>query len=171
MTLQFFGDLQCKESRQVMLGALPFLIRHWVREGKLQIRFRSLETDTRKAGGSLEFGEQQAAALAAGRQGRLWSFIDIFYREQGPEGVGYVDDDFLSQIAGLVGVEMWRWERDRNPGAWGDRISADEELARAEKLKSTPSFLIGPTGGSARPLRHFALEDPGVFDEAVRALL
>jgi hypothetical protein len=46
VTLQFFGDLQCEDSRQVMLGALPFLIRHWVRAGKLQIRFRSYESDT-----------------------------------------------------------------------------------------------------------------------------
>jgi protein-disulfide isomerase len=171
VTLQFFGDLQCKQSRQVMLGALPFLIRHWVREGKLQIRFRSLETDTATAGGPPEFSAQQAAALAAGRQGRLWNFIDIFYREQGPEGVGYADDHFLGQIAVLAGVEMWRWERDRRPGAWGERLNADEGLARKEKLPSTPSFLIGPTGGSARPLRHFALEEPEVFDEAIRGLL
>src|ERR1700761_6899195 len=43
VTLQFFGDLQCRESRQVMLGALPILIRRWVRAGKLRIRFRSFE--------------------------------------------------------------------------------------------------------------------------------
>src|ERR1044071_3680013 len=73
VTLQFFGDLQCKMSRQVMLGALPFLIRHWVRSGKLQIRFRSKETDTKGAGGWFEFREQQAAALAAGREGKLWN--------------------------------------------------------------------------------------------------
>jgi protein-disulfide isomerase len=28
VTILFFGDLQCKESRQVMLGPLPTLIRH-----------------------------------------------------------------------------------------------------------------------------------------------
>lgn len=171
VTLQFFGDLQCKESRQVMLGALPFLIRRWVRSGKLQVRFRSTETDTKEAGGVLEFREQQAAALAAGRQGKLWNFIDVFYREQGPEGVGYVDEAFLDQIATQAGVEMPRWEEDREPVPWYDRIDADERLAKATALRSTPSFLIGPTGGAARPLRHFALEEPGVFDEAITGLL
>lgn len=169
--LQFFGDLQCKQSRQVMLGALPFLIRHWVRSGKLQIRFRSTETDTKRAGGWFEFREQQAAALAAGRQGKLWNFIDVFYREQGPEFTGYVDEAFLNQIATQAGVEISRWEEDRDPEIWFRPLNADERLGRAAKMGSTPSFLIGRTGGVARPLRHYALEESKVFDEAIRELL
>lgn len=171
VTLQFFGDLQCKMSRQVMLGALPFLIRHWVRAGKLQIRFRSKETDTRRAGGWFEFREQQAAALAAGRQGKLWNFIDVFYREQGPEFTGYVDEAFLNQIATKAGVEMLRWEEDRDPESWFDLINADERLAKQTGANATPAFLIGRTGGEAQLLLHFALEEPKVFDEAIRELL
>jgi protein-disulfide isomerase len=171
VTLQFFADLQCRESRQVVLGALPYLIRHWVRAGKLQIRFRSMETDTKAAGGWFEFREQQAAALAAGKQGKLWSFVDVFYRDQGPEGVRYVDEEFLDQIASQAGVEMPRWEEDRDPEAWYGRVRADEKLAGIRRLESTPSFLIGRTGGPAKQLRHFALEEPGVFDEAIEGLL
>jgi protein-disulfide isomerase len=172
VTLQFFGDLQCRMSRQVMLGALPFLIRHWVRDGKLQIRFRSKETDTKRAGGFLEFRQQQAAALAAGRQGKLWHFIDVFYREQGPEFTGYVDEAFLNQIAVKAGVEKSRWEEDRNPSDWFDLINADERLARQTGANSTPTFLIGRTGGRTQfLLLHFALEESTVFDEAIRELL
>lgn len=172
VTLQFFGDLQCKMSRQVMLGALPFLIRHWVRDGKLQIRFRSKETDTRRAGGLFEFREQQAAALAAGRQGKLWHFIDVFYREQGPEFTGYVDEAFLNEIATKAGVEISRWEEDRNPSDWFDQINADEMLAKQSGANATPTFLIGRTGGRTQfLLLHFALEESKVFDEAIRGLL
>ena len=173
VTLQFFGDLQCIDSRRVMLGALPFLIRHWVREGKLQIRFRSLETDTEFAGGWYEFREQQTAALAAGRQGKLWNFIDVFYREQGPEGVGYVDEAFLSRIADETGIDRQRWLNDIAPfqNTWVKRSEADESLAIAKRLESTPSFLIGRTGGPARALRHFSLEEPVVFNEAIKELL
>jgi protein-disulfide isomerase len=172
VTLQFFGDLQCKESRQVMLGALPFLIRRWVRAGKLQIRFRSRETDTKGAGGWFEFREQQVAALAAGMQDKLWHFIDVFYRDQGPEYTGYVDEAFLDQIAEQAGLDMERWEEDREPPEdWVPQIEVGEALAKAKGLRSTPSFLIGPTGGVARPLRHFGLDEPGVFEEAVRGLL
>jgi hypothetical protein len=172
VTLQFFADLQCLDSRWVMLGALPFVIRRWVRTGKLQIRFRSTETDTKNAGGWFEFREQQVAALAAGRQDKLWHFIDVFYREQGPEFTGYVDEAFLDQIAEQAGLDMERWEEARQPPeGWVPQIEAEEALAKAKELKTTPSFLIGPTGGTARPLRHFSLDEPGVFDEAVEGLL
>jgi protein-disulfide isomerase len=172
VTLQFFGDLQCLDSRRVMLGALPFLIRRWVRTGKLRIRFRSLETDTKGAGGWFEFREQQTAALAAGEQGKLWNFIDAFYRDQGPEFTGYVNEAFLKQVAQQAGLYLQDWEEARElPQDWVPQIESDEGLAKAKQLESTPSFLIGPTGGVARPLRHFSLEEPGVFEEAVKGLL
>jgi protein-disulfide isomerase len=171
VSLQFFGDLQCLDSRWVMLGALPFLIRRWVRAGKLQIRFRSLETDTRDAGGWFEFREQQSAALAAGKQGKLWNFIDVFYRDQGPEFTGYADEAFLDQIAQQAGLDTERWEKEWVPEEWVAQIEADEGLALTKGLESTPSFLVGPTGGPGRPLRHFGLEDPGVFEEAIRRFL
>jgi protein-disulfide isomerase len=101
VTLQFFADLQCRESRQVMLGALPLLIRHWVRGGKLRLVFRSLETDTHE---EAEFLNQQIAALAAGRQEKMWTFVDLFYREQRPEFTHYADDAFLEGIAEQAGV-------------------------------------------------------------------
>jgi protein-disulfide isomerase len=172
VTLQFFGDLQCKESRQVMLGALPFLIRRFVRAGKLQIRYRSVETDTKRAGGWPEFREQQAAALAAGEQGKLWNFVDVFYREQGPEFTGYVDEAFLDEIAQLAELHPQTWKEDREPPqSWVSQLQADKALARRSGLRSTPSFLIGPTGGVARPLLHFSLDEPKVFEEAVEGLL
>jgi protein-disulfide isomerase len=168
VTLQFFGDLQCSESRQVMLGALPFLIRHWVRQGKLRIRFRSLKTDTPEWP---EFTEQQAAALAAGRQGKLWTFIDLFYREQGPEFTYYADDGFLEGIAAQARVNLESWESNRETVALVEEIESDEAMAKAKKMESTPSFLIGPTGGASRRLRHFSLEETTAFDEEIRGLL
>ena len=172
VTLQFFGDLQCGQSRQVMLGALPFLIRRFVRAGKLQIRFRSRETDTREAGGWFEFREQQVAALAAGKQGKLWNFVSVFYRQQGLESTGYADEAFLKGIAQQSTLDLEGWEVDRQPSEdWVPQIEADEALANAKRLNSTPSFLVGPTGGVARPLRHFGLEEPKVFEEAIREQL
>jgi protein-disulfide isomerase len=168
VTLQFFGDLQCPESRQVMLGALPFLIRHWVRDGKLRILFRSLRTETRDWN---EYTAQQAAALAAGRQKKAWTFIDLFYREQQPEFTYYADDDFLEGIAEQADVSLEPWARDRESLVWAEKIESDEDMAKTKKTDSTPSFLIGATGGDPRLLRHFSLEESKVFDEAIRGLL
>jgi protein-disulfide isomerase len=168
ITLQFFGDLQCSESRQVMLGALPFLIRHWVRDGTLRILFRSLKTDTPE---ETEFTEQQMAALAAGRQGKMWAFIDLFYREQGPEFTYYADDAFLEGIAEQAGVNLGAWAKDRKSVHLAGKIDSDEVMAKAKEMESTPSFLIGPTGGKAHRLRHFSLEEPNAFDAAIREWL
>lgn len=173
VTLQFFGDLQCYDSREVMLGALPFLIRRFVRAGKLKIRFRSWETETKRAGGWYEFREQQTAALAAGNQGKFWNFIDVFYREQGPEFTGYATGDFLQKIAMQAGVDLKRWSRDRMPYVedWLELREADEALAFSKKLETTPSFLIGRSGDPGRPLRHFTFQEPKVFEEAIEELL
>lgn len=168
VTLQFFGDLQCSESRQVMLGALPFLIRHWVRGGDLRLLYRSTKSDTPDWP---EFREQQIAAMAAGRQDKLWTFIDLFYREQRREFTLYADDSFLEGIAEQAGVNLRSWSEDRESETWAGDVESDEILAKTMGVKSTPSFLIGPTGGTARRLRHFALEEARVFDEAIRAAL
>jgi protein-disulfide isomerase len=172
VTLQFFGDLQCSESRQVMLSVLPRLIRRWVRPGKLRIVYRSTESDTHGNGGRPEFLFQQGAALAAGRQDRLWNFIDVFYREQGPEFTSYVSDAFVRLIAVQAGIESERWHEARELSLrWVRSIEADEALAAQTGMNSTPSFLVGPTGGPSRALRHFGLEEAGVFEEAIEAAL
>ncbi len=168
VTLQFFGDLQCSQSRQAMLGAIPFLIRHWVREDKLRILFRSLQTDTPYRG---EFLGQHIAAMAAGRQGKMWTFVNLFYREQRPEFTRYADDAFLEGIAEQAGVSLEPWTKDQKSDGMAGEIESDERLAETRDAESTPSFLIGPTGGEARPLRHFSLEESIVFDEAIRRLL
>lgn len=172
VTLQFFGDLQCRDSRKVMLGALPILIRRFVRPGKLKIVYRSMETDTRNAGGLVEFMDQQGAALAAGRQDKLWNFIDVFYREQGPEFTGYVTDRFLRLIAVQSGLDLARWQKAREPiWRWEPSLDADEALRVAMGVDSTPSFLIGPSGESPRRLLHVGFEDPAVFEEAIEEML
>jgi protein-disulfide isomerase len=168
VTLQFFGDLQCSESRQVMLGALPFLIRHWVRDGTLRIVYRSLKIDTPD---ETEFTKQQMAALAAGRQGKMWTYIDLFYREQGPEFTYYADDAFLEGIAEQASVSLELWAGDRESVSLVWKIESDEVMAKTREMVSTPSFLIGPTGGESHRLRHFSLEEPIVFDEAIRGSL
>jgi protein-disulfide isomerase len=170
VTLQFFGDLQCMDSRRVMLGALPFLIRHWVRGGELRIIYRSTETDTHDPA---EFRGQQIAALASGQQGKMWTFVDLFYREQQHEFTNYADDAFLEGIAEQAGVNLSRWAEERESERWPRRIESDEALAwrHGWPERSTPSFLIGPTGGEARPLLRFSFEEPDLFDEAIRELL
>jgi protein-disulfide isomerase len=170
VTLQLFGDLQCAEVRRVMLGAIPVLIRHWVRDGKVRLVYRSIQSDTHD---TAEFLSQQIAALAAGEQGRMWTFIDLFYREQQPMFTEYADDAFLEGIAEQAGLNLRGWAEEREAKGWAGKIESDEALVLSKYMpvRTTPSFLIGPTGGEARPLLHFTFEETKVFDEAIRGLL
>jgi len=75
VTLQYFGDLECPVCRAFTLSALPEIIQKWVRGGELKIEYRSMETATDDPE---VFKAQQVAALAAGKQDKLWNFIETF---------------------------------------------------------------------------------------------
>src|SRR5271166_1555338 len=89
VTLVYFGDLECPICREFTLGALPAIMQKWVRTGKVRIEYRSLETATREPE---TFRTQQIAALAAGKQNKMWNFVELFYHEQGKENTEYVNE-------------------------------------------------------------------------------
>jgi protein-disulfide isomerase len=101
----------------------------------------------------------------------MWTFIDLFYREQRPEFTHYADESFLEGIAEQAGVKPVIWTEDRESAGVAGEIESDEALAESTGVESTPSFLIGPTGEEGHPLRGFSFEEPTVFDEAIRELL
>ena len=116
VTLQYFGDLECPICKDFTLGALPPIIQKWVRTGKVKIEYRSLETATREPE---VFKTQQVAALAAGKQNKMWNYLETFYHEQGEEGSGYVTESYLQGLAQQVpGPEPDQMdERPRRHGA------------------------------------------------------
>ena len=166
VTLEYFGDLQCPFCREFTLRALPSIIQRWVTPGKLRVEYHALETAT---GEPDVFVAQQVAALAAGRQGKAWDFIETFYREQGEEGSGYVTEGFLDSIAGHVsGLDLAQWTSDRSDPDLAAQISDDEQVAGKAGLRGTPSFLIGRTAGTMTTL---SLDDHRSFDTAIEGLL
>jgi protein-disulfide isomerase len=169
VTLQYFGDLQCPICKKFTLGALPPLIQHWVREGKLRIEYRNLETATREPE---TFKTQQAAALAAGKQAKLWNYVETFYHEQGAEDSGYVTEQYLRNLAEQVpGLNLARWTRERVKPEYTSTIESDAQASNAAGFNGTPSFLIGHTGGAAKPYEYTSLEDPAGFNEAIEKQL
>ena len=143
--LDYYGDLQCPVCQEFTLQSLPQVIQQDVRSGKLQITYRSLETATPD---TTTFVTQQVAALAAGNQNKLWQYIELFYRQQGQEGSGYVTESFLSGIAQQVpGLDLTKWKADRNNQALQNQVSADEQKAQSQNFNSTPTLVLhGPKG-------------------------
>jgi protein-disulfide isomerase len=169
VTLQYFGDLECPICREFTLGALPSIIQQWVRTGKVKIEYRSLETATREPE---VFKTQQVAALAAGKQNKMWHFVELFYHEQGEEDSGYVTESYLQNLAQQVPrLSLTKWTSDRGDPALANEIESDKQAANNAGFTGTPSFLVGKTGGSAHKLEYSSLTEPASFDEAIEKLL
>ncbi len=169
VTLRYFGDLECPVCREFTLGALPTVISKWVRTGKLRIEYRSLETATREPE---VFKTQQVAALATGKQQKMWQYIELFYRQQGEEGSGYVTESFLQGLAQQVpGLNLTQWASDRNAAGLASQVTVDAQEANTVGFTSTPAFLVGRTGGAMKKLEYTSLSDPKPFNEAVEKLV
>jgi protein-disulfide isomerase len=168
VTLQYFGDLQCPVCRSFTQSALPALIGRWVRPGAVRIEYRSLQTATREPE---VFEAQQLAALAAGRQGKLWNFVETFYAEQLEEGTGYVTPRFISGIAEQVpGLSLGTWSAARGDPRLADQLNADAQVANGQGLSGTPAFLIGRTGGAMSRLEPSSFTEAGAFDGPIEKL-
>lgn len=142
-----FGDLQCPICKGYSEEALPEPIEGPVAAGRVKLDFRNFTIigDESTAAG--------AAAVAAGEQSRGWNFVELFYRNQGAENTGYVNDAFLRAIAKGAGVpNLARWTRARH----SPRVLAEvaETTRQAEELgfTGTPSFALQRSGAAIEPL-------------------
>jgi hypothetical protein len=147
VTLQVFGDLECVDVRHWFMWYLPAVINEFVRTNILRLEYRALKTDTLNP---QVFVVQQTAALAAGRQDKMWNFLATFYYEQGTEYTSYVTERYLDGIVQQVpGLSPARWNSDRViPLA--KTVVSDDHTARALGFHDTPAFRIGHTGGNLR---------------------
>ncbi len=160
ITLRVFADLECPTVRRFVVSRLPSIISTWVREGVIKLEYRSLETDTAN---ERTFYTQEAAALAAGRQDRMWNFVLTAVHEQqfkridlgqknfsqvtGVQHFDYVDEGFLTDIASRVsGLSMARWHQDREDALLSKQVARGVHLAHTHDLHATPAFMIGRTG-------------------------
>ena len=130
-----FGDLQCPVCKGYSEEILPPIIEKQVRQGQVRIVFLNFTI----------IGEQSvaagAAALAAGKQGRGWNYVELFYRNQGEENSGYADAEFLKAIAEGAGVKnIAKWEQEREQLM--PEVASSTADAKSLGFEGTPSFVI-----------------------------
>ncbi len=160
-TLTEFGDLQCPFCRTFSLEVMPEVIDEYVRAGELKIDFQPLTF----IGPDSE--EAARMALAVGEQGKYWQFVDLFYANQGAENSGYVDDEFLREIAGEIeGVDVDEALAARDSESITAALTSSAALAGDLGVNSTPSFAIAAEGEDPAPLGIQSL-DAAEFTSAI----
>ncbi len=157
-----YGDLQCPICKEYSEKILPGIIDGQVKQGQAKITFRNFTI----------LGEESvtagAAALAAGLQGQGWSYIELFYRNQGEEHSGYVTDEFMTSIAKGAGVEdIAAWNKERNGAKLTEEVEATTNEADRLGFTGTPSFAIKGPSTNGMELLGSSLQSTGEFEEAI----
>jgi protein-disulfide isomerase len=153
VTVVEFGDPQCPVCKAFSEQIAPELISTQVKTGKVKYQFQPyiiIGPDSKPA---------MRAALAAGEQQRFWTYLQLFYLNQGEENSGYVTDDFLTNIAKAAGVrDIDRWNQSRNSSQWDTTLANGTNQAESLGFNGTPSILVeGPNG--QKPLSGFTLSE------------
>jgi protein-disulfide isomerase len=160
VTLVEFADLQCPFCAQWAREALPVYVADYVRDGQLRIEFRPLTF----------IGEDSVTAaqmaLAAGEQGKLWNAIELMYRNQGGENTGWVSDEFIAALGrSIPGLDADQMLADASGDGPQSAIEAAAAEADEKGIDSTPSFLLGPTGGQLERVTPSSLDADGLREQ------
>jgi protein-disulfide isomerase len=140
-----FADVECPTVRRFVLSYLPSIVATWVRTGAVKLEYLSLQTDTVN---EHTFFKQETAALAAGRQNRMWNYLLTFVHEQGQEFTDYATDRFLVDIASQIpGLELTKWRRDWRDPLLLTRVALNLQAGSKHRFSYTPSFSLAYTSG------------------------
>jgi protein-disulfide isomerase len=144
VTIAEFADPQCPFCKDYTLDEMPALVKQYVRTGKAKMELRYLTfigPDSLTAARVLE---------AAGLQDKLWNASDLLYRNQGQENSGYITDAFLQQVLKAAGADPAKVFAQAGSPAVSSELGAAKTLASRYGVDSTPTILVGPTGGDLK---------------------
>lgn len=170
VTVVEFADLKCPFCADFAKSGLPQLVDEYVRSGKAKLEFRNLTFLDQATEGTPDSTNAAKFAQAVGLQNKLWNFVDLFYLNQKAENEVFATESFLKDIAAQIpGLDVDKaWADRSNPKVQEELDLADEIFGR-EGLSGTPSFLVGPTGGTLEQVSLSDLEDPTPLFEAIDA--
>jgi protein-disulfide isomerase len=165
LTMVEFADLQCPFCAQYDRDVLLTIVKRYVRTGKLRLELRLLTFI-----GPDSVRMARVAEAAAGQE-RAWPLVDLIYHNQGEENSGYATTAYLRKLMAQVpGLDGGQALGDSSSAAVAAPLRDAQTAAHRAGIDSTPSFLIGPTGGRLAPLSPSALE-PSAFTGPIDKLL
>lgn len=166
VTVAEYADIQCPFCATFSEEGFEALVAEYVRDGVARVDFRGMAF----IGEDSE--EALRAALAAGRQDKLWHVVHLLYANQGGENTDWVTEDLLRRIGEAVpGLDVERMLADMGSGDVTARMGEAESMASIDGIQGTPSFTVGATGerGTLVGSGALGLEDLRPAIEAARA--
>lgn len=147
VTLVEFADMQCPFCADFATDGLPTLVEEEVKSGKLRVEFRTMafigEDSTKLA----------RVVHGAAAQDKAWQVIDLLFINQGQENSGFATDGFVRDtLSAVEGLDVDKVLTDAEAGGATTAIDEVRSLSERYAIQSTPSFLIGKTGGSLEKL-------------------
>jgi protein-disulfide isomerase len=166
VTVVEYIDLQCPYCQQFETQAMPALIGHYVRTGKVKIEARPIAF----IGPDSLHG--RAAAIAAGEQNKLFNFAQILYLNQGIENTGWLNDQMVtSAAASIPGLDVSRLLADSGSGSVKAKAGAFDQQAVKDSVRATPTILVGKSGRALRPVTLTSPSDAKTVVSAINAAL
>ncbi len=134
VTLEEFGDYQCPPC-----GALAGPLRQIEQQNASSIRiiFRNFPLAIHQ-----HAFQAACAAEAAGLQGKFWEMHDLLFREQGVWSKAANVKILFDSYAGILGLNVTRFNRDMQSAEVTSRIENDRKLGASLGIKTTPTILI-----------------------------
>jgi protein-disulfide isomerase len=143
VTIEEYVDLQCPFCKRFSQEGLPDVVKEYVKTGQAKIVLQTLTF----IGADSERGAR--VAWSAADQNKMFEFVENFYANQGEENSGYATEAFLEKVAGGVdGLDVQKALDGRDSAKVSSSIQGSQSAATKANVESTPSFLVGPSGGT-----------------------
>ena len=166
VTLVEYVDMQCPFCREYATSALPEIVDRYVRDGRVRIESRTIAI----LGPDSVTGQQ--AVIAAGEQGKAFNLEQMLFFNQGPENTGWLNDDLITAAAASVpGIRVPELLAARHGASVEGQAHTIAEQATADGVDSTPTILVGKTGGSLQRVDLEHASDVGAISAAIENAL
>jgi protein-disulfide isomerase len=166
VTLVEYVDLQCPYCQQFETQVMPNIVERYVRPGKLKVEARVLAF----IGADSQRG--QAAAIAAGSQGKEFNFVQLLYDNQAGENSGWLSEDMVKAAADSIpGLDVEKLLSDRDGASVKSAANRYVSQATADKVTGTPTLRIGRTGSTFQTVALQSPTDEQSLTDAIDAAL
>lgn len=133
-TITVYGDLRCPVCKEWDAAEAPDVIADVVKPGqaKLGLRLWAILGPNSEAA--------HRAGYAAMQQDELWLYATIVYYNQGNEQRDWFTDSFARAVATAAGLDLKKFDADRESEAAGQMIDEVDANAQALGLTGTPTI-------------------------------